>query len=321
MKRLVIAMLITILCVGCLEREECLRVHQNGTVDAHWRVCGDQDDICQGLRLPAGAPWKISQYLEKKANHPKFHYHAEAQFASMDAYQQATTFGGEDIEMESSLRIVNVPGKTFYHFRRIYNARDWWKFQQAKDRNLPKHLQLRVTEHGLASLKPEEQQKFLAGLASFEREKRMLLVNDVLGRTMIAKPFSLQQLTAIRNQLNAVYVKNITPRRIKQLLAMDESAQTREVQRIQQLLADQEQAVWNNHPEIPYRSYWQQEKNRHALSEDLQDEQFVIRVTLPGQIILTNGAKTSDSEVRWQFPGKELANHHIPLEATSVVEK
>ena len=58
----------------------------------------------------------------------------------------------------------------------------------------------------------------------------------------------------------------------------------------------------------------------YAHSDDIQDEKFRVRVTLPGILVAGNYASIEDGAAFWEFEGEELAEHDLVLRAVSVLE-
>jgi len=58
-------------------------------------------------------------------------------------------------------------------------------------------------------------------------------------------------------------------------------------------------------------------ENRYLISKDMDDDNFVVEVTVPGRIIKTNGVK-QEAKVRWEVAGKDFQNESQYLTATAV---
>ena len=64
-----------------------------------------------------------------------------------------------------------------------------------------------------------------------------------------------------------------------------------------------------------------EEQARRAVTEDLNDETWEIRVELPGEIVAHNGTDRDQQGVIWGFPGKALYDRDHVLMVTSRVSR
>ena len=69
-----------------------------------------------------------------------------------------------------------------------------------------------------------------------------------------------------------------------------------------------------------YQTTLERERNAFDVAQDLDDENFTVRVTLPGAVIADNGDELEGSTVVWTFSGKDLHDHDLVLVAHSVLE-
>ncbi|MEK7484873.1 MAG: hypothetical protein AABZ60_11140, partial [Planctomycetota bacterium] len=287
----------------------------------------------------------IEQHEQKKT----YHYHTENTFSSVEAYQKTLEahFVPPDLQLKTSLDIKIEGNRTFYHFKRTYFARDFWKMDQLRKKNVDENISKRVSENGLKDLNVQEQKQFLQGLARFECKKRILLVIDALGQMALEYVFSADLLVESETQLLSAYEKILNVTRIESWLNLiqqlenakknkeDSSKQklleeqiTQQLAQIEEEFAKAEQntlkEIFQNSPQLPYAKYLQNMKESFHFTEDLSDERFEFRLELPGKLLYTNGlrpSKTQEKLIFWEFDGKDLNNRHIPMEAISVVEK
>ena len=55
------------------------------------------------------------------------------------------------------------------------------------------------------------------------------------------------------------------------------------------------------------------------VTQDLEDENFKVRVTLPGMVVSHNGESRFGNTVTWEFDGKDLRDREMVLIARSVI--
>jgi hypothetical protein len=64
-----------------------------------------------------------------------------------------------------------------------------------------------------------------------------------------------------------------------------------------------------------------EEQARRAVTEDLNDETWEIRVEMPGEIVAHNGTDRDKTGVIWAFPGKVMYDRDHVLMVTSRVSR
>lgn len=351
MKNFIVATLFLTILSGCIDRKERIHIHTNGSMDVLWQVKGDEADMQNGSQYPSTSPpWNIEKKREVKPRKDggediSLSVQAEATFSTMSEYHQSLQFSPLDLQIQTSLEIKTEGKRTFYHFKRHYGARDFWKFERLREVEIDQKLTDRVSEKGLTNLKPSEQKKFLQQLVQFEQKKRLLLIEDALGILVQKTRFPLSERQAILEKFRTRYALILNAERLEQWLkltsALDAEKQKeksaekatlqaefdQQVLQIENELKQAEQEIFqgysSSYPQINFQKYVDTVREEYHLTEDLNDENFEVELTLPGTLLYTNGERKADGkEMRcfWKFEGKHLSGRHLPLEAISVVE-
>lgn len=327
MRKMIWFAILSLVITGCLEKKEKLSVSETGEIQVNWKISGDKKDAHEGLQLPQGSSWTTREWQEVQENgKEKFFHQAQAQFVNMDAYLKAMSLGEEDLQVQGYLKIERTNKGSFYHFERLYLARDLGKFQAIKKEEIDPKLGKQVSQKGIYSLSPKNQQKYIQGLINFEIRKRILLVCDALGKTYYNQGgFPLSLIDKIKKELKEEYKKSFDYALVQEILSSPKQKLPRKIKKIEEKLTKKQKSVLENifqeYPQVDYQKNLQKTLHGYKLSEDLTDESFELTLTLPGKIITTNGVKVNQNTVTWKFHGKELIGKHIPCQALSVTEK
>jgi len=318
------------LLVGCLEREEKITIHQDGSLNVEWKLSGDEGDLKEGLAVPKGLPWKVETWVEKKEEGESLHYLAKADFADLGAFSKAIDFSPEDLRIDQSLERRNVNQRTYYIFKRIYRGRDWWKFQRVEERTVDKKLLDKAGDRdkGFKSLNSEERSALARGLVDWEVGTVRLLVSDILGRAMVDSGMSMTDsgitpdlIARSLSELSAAYRSVLTEQLVIEVLSMEEKAGDEELARIEAELMDVERAVLSQHfSKVDIGKYLLNGRKKFGLSRDLDGESFKLIVNMPGKVILTNGELQNADTAYYEFSGTDLMKRDIRFEVVSVME-
>jgi len=117
---------------GCIKRSETIRIEPDGS--AHLRVVfdGDPDDISEGdAMLNEPGPWSVKDTVELKDDgSEKLIRAATLTVQPGEKLPEQYCPGDSDLSdvaltMPTSLLIEERPDGTYYHFKRVYQRRDW----------------------------------------------------------------------------------------------------------------------------------------------------------------------------------------------------
>jgi len=145
-----LALAALLLLPACLESEEELRVHDDGSVDVRWRVNGDAADLAAGFPLPLGGPWRTAdagaerwlaevgpatggEGVRARARgftaepDERVELTVEGSFASVDALPRWTApedapYRSAYLERRTALAVERKGGRTVYVFERTLAA-------------------------------------------------------------------------------------------------------------------------------------------------------------------------------------------------------
>lgn len=327
-------MLLAGLLAGCLERKETIRVTRDGAVSMHVELEGDPGDFDAGDPLPEkDSPWRADETTEKDADGKERRIrHADRHFAAghelPDAYVEE-----RDERYATALRfptVVEIERKsdgTYYHLKRSYQARQSARYNVIRE--LESQLFEEVKAFGgkdPAELSVEDRTKIVEALRKAESAKQVEFLQA--GVSAMEKRWPQHYGLLVRSALLAQYEKT-DAREIAELLARPQSEERdARINRFgERMLAEGRDAVRETLQklDVPSREIEQffaaveVEERRRAVTEDIEDDRWEVRVELPGDLIASNATRIEDGVLIWSFGGRVILDRDHVLMATSFV--
>jgi hypothetical protein len=325
-----------LLTPGCLERKETIRVDRDGSVRIRVEVDGDPGDFAGGDALPdKHTGWKTQDEIETDDNGKEIkHRVATRRFSAgqplPDSY--ADPDGpqyGIALMFPTTLEIERRPDGTYYHFKRVYEARAEARYEVYREllKDVFKELG-ELAGKDPAELTDEQRTRLVEILRLLEALKRTEYV--VAGAEALEDEWPQHYGLLLRQALmdhfqraDAAELAGLlgqpnTPERNDAINTFGDEliAAAREVLR-EELL---ELRVPRDQIELFFAAH-DEEEARRAVTEDLEDETWEVRVEMPGEIVAHNGTDRDETGVIWGFPGKALYDRDHVLMVTSRVAR
>jgi hypothetical protein len=326
------AILLTIgTLAGCLEREETIRVARDGAVSFEVRFKGDPGDFQSGDALPdSRSGWKFRDETKTDDNGKEKQTRTATMrvaagrplpdsFADSDDpnYETALSFPTE-------LTIERRRDGTYYHFKRIYRGRE-----QARYEVFQKMLEKSGGEPDLSGKKPEEltdeDRAYLVDkFRKLEMFKTAVYVETAADDMAEEWPqhYGLLLRQAVLDTFGGADLEPVLA-----LLSEPESeGRDDAINRFgAELIESTREALSHKMVELRIArrqidAFWQAyelEQARRAVTEDLSDETWDIRVKMPGEIVAHNGERIEKGMVVWSFPANMLQDRDHVLMVTS----
>ncbi|MCA8923467.1 MAG: hypothetical protein KDD82_16745 [Planctomycetes bacterium] len=310
---------------GCLEHEETLTVHPDGSLEVSYVIHGDGEDLDQGAAAqPGGAPWAVERTTRAKQDGKLEHVlRARAEFAR--AAELPACFGDPESALTRSTELTVTPsaeGRVF-RFSRAYGAREWAPYAFAERRAFPDEVKALVKQLGeFASFTDEERGLLVRALCAYEQAKVERWAEAALAVVAPgADPgrAALEVQEAIRGEITAT----VDPAFLARLLAdpqeIKEAAKGLEA-RVHRAAAAAAARALELGPqrEQALREELARQRRVFEVSEDLGDEAFVVRLRLPGVVLRHNADEVQGDTLIWRFTGQDLRDRTHRLLATSL---
>lgn len=327
---------VALLVSGCLERKETIRVDRDGSVRIRVEVEGDPGDFVGGDALPDKyTGWKTKDEFETDDNGKEQQRRvATRDFAAgrplPDSYADPDGAQyGIALMFPTTLEIERRRDGTYYHFRRVYEARAQARY--TVHRELFKQIFTELDElagKDPAELTDEQRTRLVEILRLLEALKRAEYVAAGAAALEEEWPqdYGLRLRQAVMDHFQRADAAELvellgepdSPERNDAVNAFGDEliAAARDV--LRQELA--ELRVPPHQAELFFDAY-DEEQARRAVTEDLDDETWEIRVEMPGEIVAHNATDCDERGVTWAFPAKVLHDRDHVLMVTSRVTR
>jgi hypothetical protein len=239
------------------------------------------------------------------------------------------------LERSTSLAVEGKGGRTVYRFERTFGARPFWP-QLEGDDWLPEDVREkldakeRLSREQVAGVhalliahltNPETMQVVSSPLTAIYTEGEASLSTAGYERTLAALHRAAREIVSlerIQALFDAVYV-----------VAHDEDAKMPDEVDLEELLRDAARETIEASltaeglaPEVrnAVRERLEWNFSSYDQAEDLSDESFVLKVTMPGDVVGGNYLALDGRTASWTFDGGDLYSRELRLEVVSVVE-
>lgn len=321
--------LVAALAGGCLERKETVRVARDGSVELRVEITGDPEDFETGDVLPErSAGWQVRDRDETDARgRPRRHRVAVMRVAAgrplPDAYTRP-----DDPQYEAALHFpttIEIERRSdgiYYHFRRVYRRRERARFE----------IYRKVLDEALKPLhdsKPQEltaeQRRSLAEALRLNESLRQAEYVMMAGEPLLDR-WPQDRLLRLRQAVLDHY-RQTDVSALAELLGEPDTPQRNEQIRrriedlrkgVPELLRQRLRAMHVPRREIDaFVERYDLARATYAVTEDLADEKWEVRVRLPGQIVAHNADEIDGHEAVWHFSGEFLMDRDQVLMVTS----
>jgi hypothetical protein len=327
---------VLVLIPGCLERKETICVDRNGSVQIRVELEGDPGDFVTGDALPDKySGWKTQDEVTTDEDGKEKQHRIDVRkfgagqplpdsFADPDGPQY-----GVALMFPTTLEIERRSDGTYYHFKRVYEARAEARYTVHRElfKQVFKELD-ELTGTDPAELTDEQRTRLVEILRLLEALKRAEYVMagvEALGDEW-PQDYGLRLRQALMDHFQQADTAELvellgqpdTPERNDAINAYGEEliAAARDVLR-EELM---ELKVPRDEMELFFEAH-DEEQARRAVTEDLDDETWEIRVEMPGEIVAHNATDAGATGVTWVFPAKVLHDRDHVLMVTSRVRR
>ncbi len=328
---LLLALMVSL--TGCLERLEIVKIGADGAVSVEHRIKGDGGDLTGGsAAMPSETQYAVTRFTRPRKNGKnkdhfliaKARYGSVAQMPSGFAAKGAK-HAARDLRFDNQLVTRKEDGRTRYIFTRTYAPRAWAHYRYQRRQAFPEEVdKLARTDWGK---KPwSERRKVIQAMIDYERGKSVVWCAEALAAIKLAPQREAEAQSAARAALERHFLTHVTTTGVAQLFKMTAKEMvaqaTQMTRRIEQLVASTvAQAVGLDKQETArFSEAFASARHDFEVSDDLGDESFEVRISMPGKIVSHNGRSQSGSSVTWKFDGKDLRDRSHRLIVISVVQ-
>lgn len=170
---------------GCVKRGEIITVFPDGAALLLTQVQGDPGDVAEGDPLPTeAAGWQVSERIETDNDGKRTLNRVASRRVLPRAEFPSTYAAASDpkapyaLRFPTSVTIERRPEGTYYHFRRVYEARPWWRVQYWRKQFVESDELKRIGEKPPAEVTTEERTQIAQALIGYEAAKTLEFLDD-----------------------------------------------------------------------------------------------------------------------------------------------
>lgn len=328
------ATLVGLTCGGCMQREERLVIHPDGSLDVTHTFSGPPAEFEPiGDALPTGDPWEVEVRRRGPEGQVVLVRTARARFPQ--AADLPESFGDEAaLHMRTTVTIDELPdGSLRTTFERRYEPRAW-AWHARLERQLPRTLHEAVAQQRSSDRLGDAA---LNGLLEVDLQRRQVLLEQALlglaEQHEWSPPARTRLLLAAHGALASRFRSTWSAEDVRAWLGADEAGRVELEGRFRRQNADLvvEAGAWALLRELAeaedrqrlsaaLREQYLEAERRMLVSEDLQDDTFTVRVAFPGQVSDPGqGVLQEDGRsVVFHFTGRDLNDAPLVLRAEAI---
>ena len=316
---------------GCLEREEEVRVNPDGSMDVRHIIHGDLADLEGGAAsLPGVAHYTIERAVRRPGADDEEHVlTARAHFAP-DEYPDSfarpgDAFATTAMRFTTDVRVQTEGNTTTYLFVRRYRPRRWADYEYHWRRAFPDEVQKILDSGPIETRKASELRRVLEAIREFESGKNCTWAREALKTVGVKEDDRLLAELATAGAIDEFCQNELHSGGLEALLRESPEEIERRALALQEQLDEISTASAATALQLDAvdRDRYLQELRRlrqdFDVTQDLEDENFKVRVTLPGMVVSHNGESRFGNTVTWEFDGKDLRDREMVLIARSVI--
>ncbi len=324
------------LLTGCLERLESITIAPDGGAMLRSEFRGTPDDFKKTAdALPEqGGAWTVTQREEKdKDGKPRIVRVAELTVAPggaiPDTYAAAgDPRGASGLKFPTTLRENKLGGYTYFDFSRTYARRDEARYAYFKKKLTENDAFKAMQGKDPSELTAEQRETLLRTLARIEGEKHALFIEA--GAAGLEADHTWPQEVALSlRQATMGYAERFDVSKAATLLAKPQTPERDAAMNgmggaFTEGLHATIKAAMDKFalPEDQAKRFIDAalaERAMRQATEDLADERWEVRVTMPGTIAAHNADRVEGNTLIWEFTAEAIMDRDQVLKATSTI--
>lgn len=321
---------------GCLERVESITIAPDGSAMLRSEFRGTPEDFKKtDDALPeAGGAWAVTQREERDAEgKPRVVRVAELSVARGDGLPG--TYGAPDdpraasgLAFPTTLRVNTTGGHTYFDFSRTYVHREEAKYAYAKKRLMGGDAFKAMEGKDPADMTGEQRELLMRTLARLEADKHVRFIDAGAAALEAERAWPQEVALSLRTaalefadrfdiaEASTLLGRPRTPERDAALEGVKrefmEGLHAAIKASLDRFALPQDQVKRFIDAALAERA-------RRQATEDLADERWVVRVTMPGTIIAHNADRVEGNTLVWEFTAEAIMDRDQTVRATSSI--
>ncbi len=323
---------VALLAAGCVERRERIAVEPDGTVaitvefDARaW------SELHEGDAIPTLAGgWVVTEWVEldrEGEEHQRLRaetvFHPGAALPSTFA-EPGDPRADEYLRFPTTLAIEWRAEGAYYHFRRVYPAREWARIQALREVLLEEKLKA-VQGKSRPDLSREDHLLVMQSFVEFEVARMLALARRAF--LEISPDVPQDGWLLVHADIEAIKREIDYGRMLASILIEDEDEREKALaeefkafeaeahRRLQDAL--REYCGYSGRRMSEFLHLYERQKRTLEITEELGDDAFEIAVAMPGVIVGSNADSVAGAEASWRFGGERFRDRDLELMVSS----
>ena len=323
---------ITAIFLSCLEHRFGFTIQEDGSVEYKYKVFGDSLDLYDKYTsLPGNDNWYITEVVDVDTSGEKpdtnHTYIASADFsAGSDLPSNFAASGSANadafLQFPTSIKRQNLFFLVSYIFDMTFSSREMSVMFGSEDDYIPEECKVLDNEGGISDS--------LRAVLEAKRDDGYLnwMVDMFSGRYMKSIRYASEKNSdfSIEAQKSALFsdsVKVYLHSALKKYFEMTDL----DFNTIWSEVSPQGYDILTDMLDIDNDSEVFRDIESHAdflnlhlaVSNDLEDENFVVEITMPGKVTSTNADTVTSNGLVWEFSSKDFADSTFTLSAVSTI--
>ncbi len=331
---IVIGAVCLLLLAGCLEQDETITVAKDGSVAMEVKLSGKPDQLSDPVLIPSGLEWDIRERkIDSSGDSPNLTILAVANTPYGRPLPETFVAKGSPdykvcLRFPSELTMESKGNRTFYTFRRTYEARrfsafDFSEVPEAWDHELEK----RVTDSGIMKVPEADRIKYLQQLKQGYCYQYWRFFREALADMVRSDALTDTVMVRLANEASTYLEKEIKPELFLTIMQLEEKEVQTAIDSLALVIDRQFKtivsgAVHDNGTKAEqFERAYSRVQREYEVTEKFNGTGYHVALAMPGTIISTNGVIDAGEpgKVSWSFNGKKLRDADVPLYAVSVV--
>ena len=314
------ALVLLLAASGCEPRKERIRVQPDGTVELRVEPVPSEFNLGErGTREFQG--WRILSERRPDGDGEKEFTWAEQRI--MPGRPLPESYADRD---DPNGELERRPDGVYYHFRRVYQAREAARFdyliRKLQEGELFKELQGKE----FSEIDEEQRLAMVTTMREIEIEKRAQFIRIAAGS--LREQWPMWYETMLYGAMRRVYMRIDVERIVRAMAEEDgvgehlEELGKRADADVYEALHEELRRLGARPREIEdFFTVYDTEVQRRDVTERLAAESWQVELELPGEVIAHNGELTEEGTVRWLFTADAMHDRDQVLMASSRSER
>jgi hypothetical protein len=327
-----VCVLLALVLSGCLRVSESIRVTAMGGAEIEVDVKGEAWAFDAAADTPGGASWITRELPVDNRGKDKPERHLVAVLVAAPGEDLPSQYvdparpdAAAHLRFPTSVRTWSEDGRTFYEFRRTYQARRWQRFADPPLSPEEKQLEERILDGGIFAASEGARRAYCDLLRRQARAVTSARVVEAAGSVVAAGGLAVTDLDAVLSAADGFMMATLSDDNILRMLSMDDKGLDKAFEDLSRQLGEAVAAATEKCAPGIGSLVMAELANVDAewnITMRLGNNGYRVDLELPGRVIRTNGMSTAASpgRVSWEFEGKDLRDRDLPLYALSIVE-